>query len=179
MKVSVTQSCPSDSLQPLGLQPTRLLFPWDFPGKNTGVGCHALLQGVFLTQGSNQRLLSLLPWKPSSLPLAQPGKLSLTRDLQEIPNSLLKTEMRLPYHPAIPHGDAYIRMNTYVCTKTFTRMFIAALFMITHVPKVCSLLWSNMSAELLLLFSSYLYPPLLFLLYFRQSLQMYELYSPS
>ena len=31
--------------------------PWDFPGKNTGVGCHFLLQGIFLTQGSNLGLL--------------------------------------------------------------------------------------------------------------------------
>ena len=31
--------------------------PWDFPGKNTGVGCHFLLQGTFLTQGSNPGLL--------------------------------------------------------------------------------------------------------------------------
>ena len=49
----------SDSLQPYELLPTRLLYPWDFPGKNTGVGCHALLQGIFPTQGSNLRLLSL------------------------------------------------------------------------------------------------------------------------
>ena len=34
----------SDSLQPHGLQPTRLLRPWDSPGKNTGMGCHFLLQ---------------------------------------------------------------------------------------------------------------------------------------
>ena len=34
----------SDSLQPHGLQPTRLLHPWDFPGKSTGVGCHCLLR---------------------------------------------------------------------------------------------------------------------------------------
>ena len=40
-------SAVSDSL------PARLLCPWDSPGKNTGVGCHALLQGIFLTQGSN------------------------------------------------------------------------------------------------------------------------------
>ena len=46
-----------DSLQPRGLQPTRLLCPWGSPGKNTGVGCHALLQGIFLTQGSNSHLL--------------------------------------------------------------------------------------------------------------------------
>ena len=40
-----TCSVMSDSLWPQGLKPTRLLCPWDFPGKNTGVGCHFLLQG--------------------------------------------------------------------------------------------------------------------------------------
>ena len=45
-----------DSLQPHGLQPARLLHPWDFPGKNTGVGCHFLLQGIFPTQGQNPDL---------------------------------------------------------------------------------------------------------------------------
>ena len=44
----------------------------DFPGKNTGLGCHFLLQGIFLTQGSN---LHLLHWQVDSLPLALPGKL--------------------------------------------------------------------------------------------------------
>ena len=39
-----------------GLQPTRLLCPWDSPGKNTGVCCHFLLQGIFLNQGSNPGL---------------------------------------------------------------------------------------------------------------------------
>ena len=39
------------------LQPSRPLRPWDFPGKNTKEGCHFLLQGIFLTQGSNQHLL--------------------------------------------------------------------------------------------------------------------------
>ena len=34
----------SNSLEPHGLQPSRLLRPWDFPGKSTGVGCHCLLQ---------------------------------------------------------------------------------------------------------------------------------------
>ena len=44
-------------LQLRGLQPTRLLCPWDSSDKNTGVGCHFLLQGIFPTQRSNQRLL--------------------------------------------------------------------------------------------------------------------------
>ena len=70
----------SDSSQPHGLQPTRLLHPWDFPGKSTGVGCHrllphglyspwnspgqntgvgslSLLQQIFPTQKLNQGLL--------------------------------------------------------------------------------------------------------------------------
>ena len=42
---------------------TRLLCPWNSPGKNTGVGYHALLQGIFPTQGSNLSLLSLLHWQ--------------------------------------------------------------------------------------------------------------------
>ena len=46
----------SNSMRPHGLQPPRLLCPWDSPGKNTGVGCHALLRGIFLTQGSNLNL---------------------------------------------------------------------------------------------------------------------------
>ena len=40
-----------------GLQPARLLCPWDFSGKNIGVGCHFLLQEIFLIQGLNLRLL--------------------------------------------------------------------------------------------------------------------------
>ena len=47
----------SDSLWPHGLYPTRVLCPWDSPGKNTGVGCHSLLQRIFPTQGLNSGLL--------------------------------------------------------------------------------------------------------------------------
>ena len=42
-----------DSLRPYGLEPTRLLCPSDSPGKNTGLSCHVLLQGIFPTQGLN------------------------------------------------------------------------------------------------------------------------------
>ena len=48
--------------------------PGSSPGKNTGVGCHALLQEIFWTQGSNPRLLCLLHWQANSLPLVPPGK---------------------------------------------------------------------------------------------------------
>ena len=66
----------SNSLQPHGLQPTRLFCPWDSPCKNSGVGCHDFLQGIFLTQGWKLLLcfLHLLHWQVGSLPLAPPGK---------------------------------------------------------------------------------------------------------
>ena len=64
----------SDSLQPRGLQPVRLLRPWDSTGKNTRVGCHVFLQGIFPTQGQNPCHLSLLHWQPVSLPLAPSGR---------------------------------------------------------------------------------------------------------
>ena len=51
------------------VQSSRLLCPWNFPGKNTGADCHFLLHGIFLTQGTNPHLLCLLHWKADSSPL--------------------------------------------------------------------------------------------------------------
>ena len=50
--------------------PARLLCPWDSRGKNAGVGCYALLQGIFPTRGLNPCLLCLLHRQVGSLPLA-------------------------------------------------------------------------------------------------------------
>ena len=58
---------------PHGLQPTRLLCPWNFPSKNTEVGCHFLFQGIFPTQGWN---LHLLHWQADSLPPGKPHQVS-------------------------------------------------------------------------------------------------------
>ena len=66
------RSVVSDSLPPHGPWPARLLCPWDSPGKSTGVGCHALLQGIFPTQGLN---LHLLLWQTDCLPLSHQGSL--------------------------------------------------------------------------------------------------------
>ena len=68
---TLSHSVTSDSSRPQGLQPTRLLCLGDSPGKNTGAGCHFLLQGIFPTQGSNLCLLCLLHWPAVSSPLAQ------------------------------------------------------------------------------------------------------------
>ena len=68
-----TCSVVPNSLRP----PTRLVCPWNFSGKNIGVGCHFLLQGMFPTQGSNLHLLHLLHWQAGSPPLAPPRKPSI------------------------------------------------------------------------------------------------------
>ena len=52
----------------------RLLCPWDSPGKSAGVGCHFLLQRIFLTQRLNPFLLRLLHRQACSLPLVPLGK---------------------------------------------------------------------------------------------------------
>ena len=64
----------SDSLLPYRLQPARLLCPGNFPGENTAAECHFLLQGIFLTQGSNLSFLHLLHLQADSLPLEPSGK---------------------------------------------------------------------------------------------------------
>ena len=69
---SVPESCPA-LCDPMDLEPASLFCPWDFPGRNTGVGCHFLLQGIFPTQESNPHLLHLLYWQTDSLPLCHPG----------------------------------------------------------------------------------------------------------
>ena len=51
-----SRSVVSDSLRPRGLQPTRFLCPWDFPGKGTGVGCHCLLWQAWQWQAIEKAL---------------------------------------------------------------------------------------------------------------------------
>ena len=62
------QSCPTLCDQ-VNCSPLSSSLHGILLGKNTGVGCHALLQGIFPTQGSNPRLLCLSPWQEGSLPL--------------------------------------------------------------------------------------------------------------
>ena len=55
------------------LWPSRLHCPWSFPGLNSGVDCHFLLQRIFLTQGSKLCLLHHLHWQVDSFPLRHLG----------------------------------------------------------------------------------------------------------
>ena len=95
LSVSVSHSVMPDSLRPHGLQPTSLLCPWDFPGKNTGMGCHFLLQGIFPTQGSNPGLLYC-------------RQILLPSELQEKPKlSKLKKTTKLIYVAAIKQSTGF------------------------------------------------------------------------
>ena len=71
----LSHSVVCDSLWPQGPQPARLLCPWDSPGKNTGVGYHALLQGIIQIQG----ITPASPGSPSP-PLA--GRFFITENSQ-------------------------------------------------------------------------------------------------
>ena len=71
-------------------QPARLLCPWGFPGKNTAVGCHFLLQGIFLTQGSNS---SLLHWQVDSLPLGHPKRFYLLANISKRQSKRIQKQM--------------------------------------------------------------------------------------
>ena len=72
----------SNSMRPMNRSLPRS-FSWKFTGKNTGVGCHFLLQRIFPTQGSNLGLLCFLHWQADSLPLAPPGPRGILKDGQE------------------------------------------------------------------------------------------------
>ena len=67
------QSCPT-LCNPMDFSPPDSSVHGDSPSKNTGRGCHALLQGLFLTQELNLWLLCLLHWQMGSLPPVPPGK---------------------------------------------------------------------------------------------------------
>ena len=94
----------SESLWPLGLRPVRLLCPWDFPGKNTGGGCHFLLQGIFLTQGSNP---SLLHWQADFLPRSHLGSLSTLI----IKQGHMDRAWRMSHHMKDDHTEEHLRLR--------------------------------------------------------------------
>ena len=98
----------SASSGPHGLEPARLLCRWDSPGKNIGVGGHALLQGIFPTQGLNLHLLCLLHWR-----LALLGKPILGSAPSFICNlsSLLPHDMHISSFCVLRYGRLGVRSS--------------------------------------------------------------------
>ena len=95
--IALSWSVLSGSLWPFGLQPARLLCPWDFSGKNTGVDCHLLLQGIFPTQGLNPHLLCLLHCR----------RILYRRAIEEAPWLSYMTFITLRY---VPSGPSLLRV---------------------------------------------------------------------
>ena len=105
---SVSGSVVSDSLWPHGLGPARLLCPFSFPGKNTAVGSHSLLQGISLTKGLNSDLLQC---KQISLPSEPPGKPELV-ELYGLSTHFLEASQMHAHHPCKLHNSSS-RIESY------------------------------------------------------------------
>ena len=88
----VTKLCPT-LCKPMDCSPARLLCPWDSPGDNMGVSCHFLLQGIFLTQGSNPHLLLdrrvLYHWAAGEAHQMAAQKSVFSERMNEVGSSLL------------------------------------------------------------------------------------------
>ena len=108
----------SNSLRPYGLWPARLLCPWNSPGKNTRVGCHFLLQGIFLTQGSNPRLLHVLHWQEDSLPLCHLGSPGDALSGEMLSGTTCCSLRQISSDPTVftVHHDLTPNHNNYICT---------------------------------------------------------------
>ena len=99
---------------PMDCSSLWLLCPWDSPGKNTGVGCHFLLQGIFPTWESNLRLLH---WEGGSLPLCHLGSSFTSHSLLIWLKCLLMTEMW------ILSGIRLLVSAVCRCTEAFSLIF--------------------------------------------------------
>ena len=86
----------------------RFLCLWNFPGKNTGVGCHFLILGIFPTQGWNLRLLH---WQADSLPLCHLGR----------PNQLVQATC------VSSACDPLVIFSSFVKLATFHSFFFSSL----------------------------------------------------
>ena len=132
----------SDSLQPHGLYSTRLHCPWDFPGKNTGVGCHFLLQRIFLTQGLNLGLLHyrqiLYHWATSETLM------------------FLLIRLITPHIPSCCAEYEYIHNLIWIQYKLYTLWVLTLEIFVTKIsPVICN--FPTQSCRIFFFFQNYLY----------------------
>ena len=115
----VAKSCPT-LLCPYGLYATRLLCPWDSPGKNTGVGCRFLLQDLFLTQELN---LSLLHWQMESIPLSHHASMYIyihTHRNMNLKGERIKIQIELTVYFFMPLWIIFNFLREFHCTSGTT-----------------------------------------------------------
>ena len=98
----------------------QLLWPWDFPGKNNGVSCHFLFQGIFLTQGLNPHRLHLLHQQADSSPLHHLANGKILELLMFFPFKLKWKEWVMAERPLRDSVSSWSRarlpmIETYLC----------------------------------------------------------------
>ena len=124
----------SDSLRPLGLQPARLICPWDSPGKNSGVACHFLPQGIFPTQGWNPHLFGLLHWQAGSLPLVSPGKPHRFQYSFYFNIAFFSALLRYTWHITLGKFKLHkiYWFDTVICLRVITNIAVANTCVMSH-----------------------------------------------
>ena len=128
----------SDSSRPHGLQPTRLLCPWDFPSKSTGVGCHCLLRHKGLGVGNSTEVWSqragVKDFRQKSMKIVFLSSLQLWTTMTLFHWRFLKEHVKYPEKLSLPRMNARISLHqllpllecvcvcvcacVYVCTMT-------------------------------------------------------------
>ena len=120
-----------------GLWPARLLCPWDSPDKNTGVGGHALLQGIFPTQGRTPDSYVCCTGQVNSLPLAPTGK-----------KFYIYIQIICKYKCAKCKG----RHHHLFCKETFFKVFIEFVTILLLLCMFCFFyVWGRQAHEILAL----------------------------
>ena len=105
---------------PMNCKPARLLCPLDFPGKNIGVCCHFLLQGIFPTQGTN---LCLLHWQANSLSLSHLGSYVCYVLSRSVMSSSLRPHGLYSLPGSSVHGDSRGKNTRVGCHALLWRIF--------------------------------------------------------
>ena len=125
IRAKSSQSCPT-LCDPLDCSPPDSSAHGDSPGKDTGVGCHALIQGVFPIQGSNLHLLFLLQRQAGSSPPAPPGKQVRRRFTHLLPSNigwgLTPKRRKLPTGPVCKESHRCLPLEAiWACDQTIPK----------------------------------------------------------
>ena len=107
---------------------------WDFPRKNTGVGCHVLFQGIFPTQGSNPRLLQ---WQADSLPRSPLGSPDYEPAIILLWGGKGSYPPHLPswweeQYPSVFKGDSYVFLEGMENGTAFVENRMMVFQQVTH-----------------------------------------------
>ena len=150
--VSVSRSLVPNSLRPHGLQFTRLLCPWDFPGKGTGVGCHFLLQGIFPIQGSNpgllhrRQILYQLSYKGSQAGLGVHTQSFSHAQLFAIPWTITHQAPLFPSISFLPSISCF-RESSRPRDRTRASWFAGRFFPIWAISSALCVLWPSLACS--------------------------------